>query len=281
MPQEAVTVSADLVELPTETTDDLEKVAKTEAEKTKGQEEPEVEIEVEEEQPKKGKVEGRDFEKENAELQQQLLDIGTEVRVLRAQLEDKGEEEKKPKGSKKAAEPAGEEISDDQLLAVMEEHKDNPGVLLRVYKHLAEQAATKVATGIRDETMRDVEYQTWHRELRTHNDQVMEPVYQAEPKMKAVVSDTVNRLGLKDHPMGGILAYSLIQYARGQQKETSKADEKEAKRVEELTKVKGLDKTRTSGDKVKGKVSLSEEQKKVADKLGVSHEAYAKFVPKE
>jgi len=286
-PQEAVSVSVDQVELPTETTDDLEraeKEAKEEAPKTEP-DEGGVEIEVEGEEADSRPTEGRDFAKENAELKQQLLDIGMEVRTLRGQLERGAEKEEKPK--KKQAEPAGDEISDDQLLAVMEEHKDNPGVLLRVYKHLAEQAATKVATGIRDETMRDVEYQSWHRELRGHNDQVMGPVYQTDPQAKALVADTANRLGLDKHPMGEVRAYSLIQYARrGQEVETKEAGKKaeasEAKRVEDIIKHKGLDKTRPAGDKgAKGKVSLSEEQKKVADKLGVSHAAYAKFVPKE
>ena len=280
MATEPMAVMPDMVEMETETTEELEKKA-GEAEEPKESKpaEEEVEIEVEEE-AEKSADKGPDLKAENERLQQQLLDVGNDIRSLKAQMEDREEEPKK--GKKQAAVPEGDEISDEQLLAVMEEHKDNPGVLLRVYKHLAENAATKVATGIRDETMRNVEYQQWHRELRTHNDGVMGPVYQGNPQLKSVVSDTTKRLGLDKHPMGEVLAFSLIQYAKGQEKETGKAGEKEAKRVEEIDKVKGLDKTRREGDKgSKGKISLSAEQRAVADKLGVAHDVYAKFLPKE
>jgi phage I-like protein len=80
--------------------------------------------------------------------------------------------------------------------------------------------------------------------------------------------------------MGELLVHSLISYAKQQGDKAKSADE--AERADKLLKQKGIDKTRTAGDKgSRGAKGLSKEQKDIADKLGISYDSYAKFVPKE
>lgn len=274
MAVEPASVMPDMVELERETSPKLGEEDQVEPKETKEVKE-DLEIEVEEEKAEK-KGSERDLAAENAELQRQLFEIGEQVKEIKA---TKAEPEEKKKG--KTAKPSGEtELSEEQLLGIMEEHKDDPRVLFQVFKHMAGSEAQRVATGIRDETMRDVEYQTWHRDLKSKSDGIMGPEYEKDVKLRPMVNDTAARLGLDKHPMGELFAHLLIQYARGKQGKTNEAAE--AERVKEITTKKGLDKTRGASDKgAKGKALLSAEQIKVADKLGVSHASYAKFLPKE
>jgi len=269
MPLESLQVSPDEVSL------DESQEAETEVKETEEtKEEPEFELEVEDEKSgEKEKSEGPDLAKENAELRAQMLQLGQEIKSLKDRAGDERKGESK-------AEPASDKITHEQLVGLIKEHGDNPEVMARIISHIASTEAKEIATGIRDETVKNVEFQNWFRELKTHSNAVMQPVYEAAPEFRSAVGETAKRLGIDGHPMGELLAYSLLEYAKRQGetvKEAANAD-----RAKKIKDEKGLDKTRPTGDKgAKGKVALSKEQKEIADKLGVSHATYAKFIPKE
>lgn len=270
MPLESLQVSPDEVSL------DETQEAETEVKEEAKESDSEFVLEVESESKPEDKKEEKDSElaKENAKLRTQLLEIGQEVRQLKGSVEERSRREGK------APEEASDKISHEQLVGLIKEHGDNPEVMARIITHIATEEAKSIATGIRDETVKNVEYQNWFRELKAHSTGVMQPIYESAPESRGAVVETAKRLGIDGHPMGELLAYSLIEYARRQgsvAKEAADAD-----RATKLDKEKGLDKTRTAGDKgSKGKIALSKEQREIADKLGVSHATYAKFIPKE
>ena len=220
-----------------------------------------------------------DLRVENAKLRQQLLDLGSEIRDMKVQLEEsaRGAKDVTPRGTP----PTGDdEITDEQLAALIKEHGDNPAVIVRIMRHLSQTEGRKIALGIRDETVRNVEYQNWHRDLKRTNDAVMVPIFQNNPDMEKQVNDTSRRLALEEHPMGQLLVHFMLEGIKRQRDEARVEDDKT--RAEKIAKVKGMDKTREGGDKgSKGGVRLSQEQLEVARRFNLKPELYAKFVQKE
>jgi len=217
-------------------------------------------------------VEDSQLSKENRELRAQLLEIGQELKDIRERASRAKETPKPPPEAEGA-------LTQEQLEGLIDQHKENPQVLLRIFNYVAEQQAQRVATGIRDETVRNVEFQNWHRDLKTHNDAVMGPILQTNPELRSTITETTKRLALDQHPMGELLVHALVDYARRQGDKAKEADE--AARAEKLLKQKGHDKTRSTGDKGARTKGLTKEHKDIADKLGISYESYAKFLPKE
>jgi len=225
--------------------------------------EEEVEVEVEEKETKIAKEPN-----EVAELKKQIQELqGDLLKVSLARKEP-------AKETKKVAEQ--EELSDAQLLGILQEHKDDPVVQLNIIKHVA----TQIANATRDTTVKEVNEKQWKSNLSGMSNRILsEDAYlAANPNVKSKLGEYAQNLGLGDHPVGELAALAIM---RMMEKSEAKVDVKSTEATK--TDLKGTDKkaerTRLSGAQDKD-VGLTQEQLAFAKKIGVSAKSYARFLPR-
>jgi len=239
---------------------------------------PEFDVVVEGEEPSETKVEGTGEEDELTKLQSQYTNLEQKLRDseqrelgLAQQLQDK----KRQEPPKEPKEPIQEKLTREQLLGIIEEYKDKPefgGILLNIIDHVAEQKAT----GIRDETMQGVEHQQWHNQLNSIESRALseDPLLSKRPDIVAKLPAMAEALRLGDHPMGRFIAYQM--WRAGEGSAAIETDSAETTRVKKLETEKNMDKTTIPSKK---SVTLSKDQAAMADRLGVSRQLYARFIP--
>jgi len=208
---------------------------------------------------------GRTLDEENRELKRQLLEIGNSLRELRTQRETPAAPPAAPVDSGTQA------ITPEQVAGLIKEHGHDPEAMARIIDFVTEQKARQVAMGIRDETMKDVNYRQWYQEHKRTGDRIVTPIYESNPEVRDAVAAAVKGLGFEGHPLGELAVVAMMEMAK-----TEKARESaEATRTEDITKKKSLDKTR--GQAVK-KIGLTRNQLDVAQKLGLDPKTYAKYL---
>jgi len=215
-------------------------------------------------------VEGEDKEvetdvKESETLRREVADLKDQVIKLSTRREEPKPEPKKE----------GEKLTRGQIAKILTEHKDDPEVLLNVIEYLSEQKALE----IKDSTVKDMNHNRWASELSGVSNRVLaddeDGYLAANPKVMSGLDEMADNLGLSKHPVGRLAAYAIYRLSNAA-KAKPKGDAKST-RVEDITKKRVMDKTRTSSksDKTFG---LSQIQIESARKFGVKPETYAKFV---
>jgi len=243
---------------------DLETGEEVKEEKEEKQQEEELEIEVE------GK--GAKVEKEESEvsiLQKEINSLKDEILKLASRKPEKldSKEDKK------------EKLTHAQLVNIIKENKDNPEVIANVIKYIAEDTASE----IKNKTMEEVSHKQWASNLSGLASQIIssdeDGYLAANPKLKGELDEMSKNLGLSDHPVGKLAAYSIFRLMEGAKAIKEKGSQSDkAKTTSTTNQSRVMDKTRTSGQT--GKVTLSPAQLAVAKKFGVKPETYAMFVKK-
>jgi len=162
-------------------------------------------------------------------------------------------------------------LSDEQLIQVINEYKDNPGVLLQVFKHVAKQEALT----IRDDTVHSERQRQWAENTRTSSMGIVKEEYgklnqEEQNQVQEVLPGLIDSLGLATHPVGPLAAFAIVRMAQLTQSKAA-VKEKEPK-TEEKPKTKGqMDKTRrTAGaGAVESEGRLTAEDKELLKVLGV------------
>ncbi len=166
-------------------------------------------------------------------------------------------------------------ITDGQLIKLLEDHKDQPHVMLNIMKHVAEQQAKTT----RDATLKDVNHRQWHSNLSGIAKKIMaddeDGYLAANPKVVSSLEEYMTNLGLSDHPVGKLAAYAIIRLSEVVKAKAEKVDKTTTVKAKETTK--SMDKTRPF-DKLEKTLGLSPEHLAAAKKFGVKPETYAKFV---
>ena len=241
-----------------------------------------VEKEIEEEKPESTdeefevEVEGRSAgvdkeESENSKLQKEIAALKDEVLKLSTRKPEKVIE---PKDDKK------EKLTHAQLIGILKENKDADNfaeILTNVVKYIAEDTASE----IKNKTMEEVSHKQWASNLTGLSNKILsednDGYLAANPKVKAELEDMAKNMGLSDHPVGRLAAYSIFRLIEGAKTDKdSKSDKPKESKTSNSTRV--MDKTRTSGQT--GKVTLDAGQLAAAKKFGVKPETYAMFVKK-
>lgn len=93
-------------------------------------------------------------------------------------------------------------LTDDQLVAILEEHKDDPRVLLNAIKYQAEQIAKNVKKSVMDET----EVKAKQKDLDSFLKSRYPDLETEDSEMRVAVDKTKEVLGLVDNPFGDYLA---------------------------------------------------------------------------
>lgn len=246
---------------------DLEGVDKEkDADEIETKTEDELEIEVE------GKEKTVDTEEsEVSKLRSEVSSLKGEILKLVSQKPDKVIE---PKDDKK------EKLTHSQIVGILKENKDADNfseILANVVKYIAEDTASE----IKNKTMEEVSHKQWASNLSGLSSQILssddDGYLAANPKIKGELDDMAKNMGLSDHPVGKLAAYSIYRLIEGNKAIKEKGAKGDITKGSE-TRTRTMDKTRISAQT--GKVALSPTQLAVAKKFGVKAETYAKFVKK-
>ena len=228
-------------------------------EKAEDDDEGEVEIEG-----KEGKVE-KEVNSETTLLKREVAELRDELLKRTAKKEP----------AVKADDKKDEILTDGQLIKLLEEHKDQPHVMLNIMKYVAENQAKET----RDSTIKDVNQRQWHSNLSGIANKIMaddeDGYLAANPKVVGSLEEYATNLGLDTHPVGKLAAYAIIRLSEISKAKVEKVDKTAPTKTKETTK--SMDKTRPF-DKLEKTLGLTAEHLAAAKKFGVKPETYAKFV---
>lgn len=228
--------------------------------------EDELEIEVE------GKGKGVDKEEsEVVKLRSEVSSLKDEILKLVSQKPDKVIELKDDKKEK---------LTHSQIVGILSENKDKdnfPEILANVVQYIAENTAADV----KNKTMEEVSHKQWASNLSGLSNQILssddDGYLAANPKIKDELDDMAKNMGLSDHPVGKLAAYSIYRLIEGNKAVKEKRAKGDITKGSE-TRTRTMDKTRVSSNA--GKVTLDASQLAAAKKFGVKPETYAMFVKK-
>lgn len=218
----------------------------------------------------------------------ELTKLQTSLTDLQRKLQDAEQRElalaQELHTTKKGAAPATKSVDDTgdekitraQLVSIIKEHGSDPEIMANVIQHIAAQEART----IRDKTVEDIDQRNWATNLTSIEGRAIaeDPILSKRPDIIAKLPSMAEALRLDKHPMGRYISYLLYKAGSDAgESDPGKTAAAEATRVADLEKNKGLDKTKTPAKK---QVTLSKDQADMADRLGVSRNLYARFVPK-
>jgi hypothetical protein len=211
-----------------------------------------------------GEPPARSLDDENRELKKQLLEIGRSLQELRTQ--------KEPLATQPPSVEPPASTSLEQVAGLIKEYGHDPEAMARIIDHVTEQKARQVAMTIRDETMKDVNYQQWFTEQKKLSDKIVGPLYETSPEKREAVMVAVKNLGFEGHPLGELAVVAMLEMAKAEKTR----EVVETTRTKELTEKKSLDKTRGAGSGKKP--GLTQSQLDVAQKLGLDPKTYARYL---
>lgn len=214
------------------------------------------------------------------ELQQQLMDLSLQTKQLKAE----NEELKRDVRGKGELPREEKELTDADLLAIMDQHKDDHGVLLRVFKHVSETAAQRIANEKAEETVKDQSYKAWADRM----DQITTSVLQADQRVKdnkfnQSVQRVVKEFSLTGHPAAEMLGAAVVTYAQllAGKEGSGEAGKKGGGDAEKKPNPVSLGKKGeigSGGGKKAGEPQLTKEQLDFCRQQGLDPKTYAKFV---
>lgn len=211
-------------------------------------------------------------------LQEQLLAVSSELRELRTKNQDL---ESRINAPPQAAPKSDEkELTDADLIAIISENRDKPDVMLRVFKHVAEQTATGIADDKANKVIKDQTYNQWAGKMTEVNDSVV----QADKRLtdgafKSSVDKVIKQFSLNGHPAAEMIGAAVVTYAQM----LAGGGEKEKAAPVEDRKEKGKLSLGKKGDtsapsKKNGVAKLTPEQAKFCKDQNIDPALYAKFV---
>jgi len=158
------------------------------------------------------------IEEDKKEVKKEEPDDKSEVGRLRSDLDrirrDKSDlkkalHEERQKNKKKEDEPV---LTETELAKIVEEHKDDPAVLMNAVKYMVQQQVK----GVKKEAVDEVEvkakkeqFNTVLRERYKDFDDEDSPIRKSTEKAKEI-------MGLKDHPYGDVLGAAVTVFANQQ-----------------------------------------------------------------
>lgn len=154
-------------------------------------------IEEEEEKKKGEKKEEKSEPSEADKLKTELERLKEDKKNLQKALHDKRFERRKEK--EKEETPV---LTDDQLVAILEEHKNDPRVLLNAIKYQAEQ----IAKGVRKNVLDETEIKAKQKDIDAFMKARYADLDVEDSEIRVAVDKTKETLGLTDNPFGDYLA---------------------------------------------------------------------------
>lgn len=158
-------------------------------------EETEEEPEEEPEQP--------EWAKEKAELESRLEKTEREKNWAAAQLR-KLQQDTKPSGDDKKV-----HFTDEQIVGIIQEHQDDPAVLLQVFKQVAKQEGE----GLVESKVKNQEITRFKESAEEWLRDRVPDFFQDDSPVRAAVEKMKPHLGLDDHPMADILTLGQVYVA--------------------------------------------------------------------
>lgn len=248
----------------------------------------EQDIQIGEEEEEQGKKEKKDTKAEEDEekekeltpkqIQKQLED---DLKDRQGKLDDLNKaiaqankllhETRTKKNELKQDEPA---LNDQQLLALFQEHQDEPETLFNLVKYMVDQGAQKKA----DETLDAAEISKTKKEIDQGLYEAFPDLVKEDSQLRSMVNTTKGNLRLNDHPFGDFLSVSAMihrdleeiknaEYERGKAEATGEVAE--GKRKESI-KANQLGPAGKKGAKAENKISSSQVDD-VAKRIGLSN----------
>jgi predicted house-cleaning NTP pyrophosphatase (Maf/HAM1 superfamily) len=166
----------------------------------------------------------------------------------------------------------------------MREHKDDEGVLLRVFKHVSEKAAEKAADEKAEKVVKDQTYSQWAGKMTQVSEAVLEKESRfSDQRFKGAVDKVVNEFSLVGHPAAEMIGAAVVTYAQLLADEKAEAVATEKKRVDRAvvgskTAVTPKGDTGKQAGGKNGAAKLSPEQLRFCRDQGIDPVQYAKFV---
>lgn len=145
-----------------------------------------------------------DIKKALEEVKAQNEKLQREVNRKWYQRRKEREAEQKAEGADGKKTPP---LTDAQLLKIMEEHKDEPAVLLQVFKHVSEATGEK----IKKETTEDASILQEKAQAEAFLKQNMPGLFDEESDTRQKVDEARGKLRLNDHPLGDFLAVAAAR----------------------------------------------------------------------
>lgn len=153
----------------------------------------------EKKEEKKGDPQETEAEKRLKEMERKLSRLEEDKGNLKKALHEARQERK----SKKKEEEDGETVlTDQQVLAILEEHKDDPKVMLNAIKYLAKQEAK----GIKKDTLNEAEIKAKKADIDKFLNQRYPQLNEDGSDIRANVDKAKDALNLADHPFADYLA---------------------------------------------------------------------------
>ncbi len=229
----------------------------------------------------KGKksADGKDKKPESSEtekLQTEIERLREDKKNLQKALHDKRFERKEAKTKDET--PV---LTDDQLVAILEEHKDDPRVLLNAIKYQAEQ----IAKGVKKSVMDESEVKAKQKDIDHFLKSRYPDLDKEDSEMRDTVDKTKEMLGLNENPFGDYLATgvqvlnnleSIVQHWYEEGKKAAGSEQMDTARKKQIK-----DGQLTPGGKGPGKGNgedgLSLSQFETAKKLGFKTPAQLKL----
>jgi hypothetical protein len=206
--------------------------------------------------------------KEKPKEKEKPADDTEKAELLRKNKElNRALHEERQKGKKKDDEVS---LTDDQLLGIMDQYKDDPKTLLNVIKYQAQQAAKGETKKVVDDEVTKAK----KAEAETFLYNAFPDLEKDDSELRAAVNKTIQYLGVDNHPLKDLFG-TAVEYLRAGPKLMREAYEKgmkdaKAGKVEEKRKedVKGSTLTpKGSGTDKKG--ASTPEVQDVANRLGL------------
>lgn len=229
---------------------------------------------------KDGEAPETETDKKLKEYERKLARLEEDKGNLKKALHEARQERK----SKKKEEDDGETVlTDQQVLAILEEHKDDPKVMLNAIKYLAKQEAK----GIKKDTLNESEIRAKKADIDKFLAQRYPQLNEEGSDVRVGVDKAKEALNLADHPFADYLAVGagvlnqlpdICKHWFEEGKKAAldgKADEARKQQIKDgnLTPGKG----NKDFDKGKGDTGLTPQQLETAKRLGFTTKAQLKL----
>ena len=171
---------------------------------------------------------------------------------------------------KKEGKPEKPKLTDDQIMGVLDEHRDDPKMMFRVIKHMVQEGtATAEKSAERVADIREKK-----QSLTAAMQEVLPGVTEDGTPLNAAMRTTMSYLELDDNPYGEFLASAAMMFKHIprmlKEREAAIRAEYKTEPAEEKRKAAIKNKTLSDTDKESGKKPLPKTADETARKLGMN-----------
>jgi len=233
----------------------------TETEETKD-EETDSEEEEEQQEQDEDDSELTTLKDENEDLKRQIKNLNKGAYQMRKALESKD----KDKGDDEV------EFTDAQLLGMLQEHKEDPAVVMQIMKYIGQQSARKA----KDETLDAADIASTKKQVDAFVSKNWPELSEEGSDLRKDVDEAISSLRLKEHPYAEYLGISaallanlpdMLKAAEEKGKSGALKDKTETNRKQSIKDKKLSD---TGKKKTPESAKLSDTQEQTANQLGLT-----------